>query len=285
MSSQTSSHKSKRSRNSIPSTRRTWTAVEERTLIDELKELCINGWRSDNGTFRPGYLKELECYLRKHHPNSGFKGEPHVLSNTRYWKKCYASIAMLKSQSGLRFQYSDGAIIVNDPKFWDDFLKVDPNAKSMDTKKWSMFVDWEEIFGRDRAIGEFAEGPLDVVEEIQSSQSSRLFSNMSLGFPIDLDGDEEACSSHRPNMTIGEVKNSIRATAFPGASQNENIDAFEPEEAESQQTNKQGESIKRSSNVNENEICNKSKKIPKNDTETFLKGMVLLIVKTNGWVP
>uniref|UniRef100_M1BH76 RNase H family protein n=1 Tax=Solanum tuberosum TaxID=4113 RepID=M1BH76_SOLTU len=124
MSNQTSSHTSKRSRNSTPLTRRTWTAAEERTLIDGLKELCINGWRSDNGTFRSGYLKELECYLRKHHPNSGLKGEPHVLSKTRYWKKCYASIAMLKSRSGLGFQYSDGTIIVDDPKFWDDFLKT-----------------------------------------------------------------------------------------------------------------------------------------------------------------
>ncbi|KAH0709753.1 hypothetical protein KY290_011160 [Solanum tuberosum] len=58
---------------------------------------------------------------------------------------------MLKSRSGLGFQYSDGTIIVDDPKFWDDFLKVDPNAKNMDIKKWPMFADWEEIFGRDRA--------------------------------------------------------------------------------------------------------------------------------------
>jgi len=78
----------------------------------------------NNGTFKLGYLKELECYLRKHHPNSGLKGEPRALSKIRYWKKCYASIAMLKSRSGLGFQYTDGAIIVDDPKFWDDFLKV-----------------------------------------------------------------------------------------------------------------------------------------------------------------
>ncbi|KAK4711596.1 hypothetical protein R3W88_006109 [Solanum pinnatisectum] len=123
----------------------------------------------------------------------------------------------------------------------------------MDTKKWPMFVDWVEIFGRDRATGEFAEGPLDAVEEIQRSRSSGLFNNMSLGFPIDLDGDEEATS------------------------QNENADPFEPEEAESQQTNKQGEYTKRSSNVNEKENCKTRKKISENDSETFLKGMVEVI--------
>ena len=139
-----------------------------------------------------------------------------------------------------------------------------------------MFVDWEEIFGKDRATGEFAEGPLDVVEDIQRIQSSVMFNDMSLGFPIDLDGDEEAGSSH---ITI------------PEASQNESVEAFEPEEVGSQQTNKQSEYTKRSSNVNEKEKCKKIKKNPENDSEIFLKGMVevikktFLTAKTNEWVP
>ncbi|KAH0776638.1 hypothetical protein KY290_008049 [Solanum tuberosum] len=89
---------------------------------------------------------------------------------------------------------------------------VDSNAKNMDTKKWPIFVDWEEIFGRDRATGDFAEGPLDVVEEIQRSQSSGLINNMRLGFLIDLDGDEEAGTSQRPNMTTGEAENATGPT-------------------------------------------------------------------------
>ncbi|KAK6780305.1 hypothetical protein RDI58_022489 [Solanum bulbocastanum] len=289
MSSQIFFHTSKRSRNSIPSTRRTWTTVEERTLIDGLKELRVNGWRGDNGTFKPGYLKELECFLCEHHPNSGLKGEPHVLSKIRYLKKCYASIAMLKSRSGLEFQYSDGAIIVDDPKFLDDFLKICTSSLvsefveyvscglSTTITRKPMFVDWEEIFGKDRATREFVEGPLDAVEEIQRSQSSVLFNDMSLGFPIDLDGDEEDGSSHRPNVATGEAGNATGATTFPEASQNESAGAFEPEEAGSQQTNKQGKYTKRSSNVNEKEKCKKRKKIPENDSEIFLKGMAEVI--------
>ncbi|KAH0688801.1 hypothetical protein KY289_016159 [Solanum tuberosum] len=175
-------------------------------------------------------------------------------------------------ESVLKFMTSDGAIIIDDPKFWDDFLKVDPNAKIMNTKKWPMFVDWEEIFGKDRATVEFAESPLDVVKEIQRSQSSVLFNDMSLGYPIDLDGNEETDSSHRPNVTTGEAGNATGAITFPEASQNENAGAFEPKEVGSQQTNKQGEFTKRSSNVNEKEKCKKRKKIPENDSEIFLKG-------------
>ena len=54
-------------------------------------------------------------------------------------------------------------------------------------------------------------------------------------------------------MTKGEAGNATGATTFPEASQNESAEAFELEEAGSQQTNKQGEYTKRSSNVNEKE--------------------------------
>ncbi|KAH0667432.1 hypothetical protein KY285_028638 [Solanum tuberosum] len=69
----------------------------------------------------------------------------------RYWKRCYVSIALLKTRSGLGFQYSDGTIVVDDPKHWIDFIKIDPQTKKMNTKKWPLFEDWEEIFGKDRA--------------------------------------------------------------------------------------------------------------------------------------
>ncbi|KAH0747417.1 hypothetical protein KY285_009074 [Solanum tuberosum] len=133
--------KRSRRKRSTPSTRRTWTPTEESTLINGLKELCVNGWRADNGTFRPGYLMELEDYLHEHHPESGLKGEPHVNSKLKFWKRCYASLSLLKGRSGLGFQYSDGTIIIDDPKEWDKFLKDDPGASNMNTKKWPLFAD------------------------------------------------------------------------------------------------------------------------------------------------
>ncbi|KAM3303489.1 hypothetical protein P3S67_014519 [Capsicum chacoense] len=72
---------------STSSTRRTWTPAEESFLIDGLKELCVNGWRADNGTFRPGHLWELGNYMRERHPVSGLKGEQHINSRLNAWKK------------------------------------------------------------------------------------------------------------------------------------------------------------------------------------------------------
>ncbi|KAF3629676.1 hypothetical protein FXO38_27557 [Capsicum annuum] len=124
-----------------------------------------------------------------------------------------------------------------------------------------MFRDWEEIFEKNRATGEFAKGPLHAVEEIQRNQCPELFNVMTSGFPIDVDGDEEDDVSHRPHAANGEAENATGPTAFTGAFKNENVGAFETEEAGFKQANKQGEYTRRSSNVNEKEKCKKRKKM------------------------
>lgn len=88
------------------------------------------------------------------------------------------------------------------PKIW-----IQKNSRCMQVRR--------KIFGRDRATWEFAEGPLDAFKDIQRSKSSGLFKNMILIFLIDLDGDEEINSSHRPNKTTGEAENATGAIAFP----------------------------------------------------------------------
>jgi len=80
----------------------------------------------------------------------------------------------------------------------------------MNTKKWPLFKDWEEIFGKDRATGEFAEGPLDATEEIQKSQAPQHSNDMSLGFPIDVDlddDDEEENAYHSSKVSTEEAEN------------------------------------------------------------------------------
>ncbi|KAK6779922.1 hypothetical protein RDI58_022106 [Solanum bulbocastanum] len=114
----TSNTSKKRARKSAPSSRRVWTPKEELTLVDELKELCVNE------TFRHEYLMELEHYMNARHPNCGLESLPHVDSKIRAWTKSYATISLLKSRSGLGFQYSDGSILVDDPKAWNNLIKL-----------------------------------------------------------------------------------------------------------------------------------------------------------------
>ncbi|KAF3627776.1 putative HUA2-like protein 3-like [Capsicum annuum] len=250
--------RSKRSRRSTPSNRRTWTP-EEDSLIDGLKELCVNGWRADNGTFRPGYLTKLEYYLRERHPDSGLKGEPHINSKLKAWKRSHAHISLLKGRSGLGFQYSDGTIIVDDSIEWEKFLK--------------------KIFGKDRATGEHAEGPLDAVEDILKNQTSRLSIDMTLGFPINIYEDEDEDDyggSHGPNIATGEAENAYIEPSFAGASENEYARGSPHERTD--RSEKQAEYAKKSSsNVNEKEKSKKRKRVVEDANETFVKSMTEVI--------
>lgn len=147
---------------------------------------------------------ELEHYMIAHLPNYGLH-LTHIDSKIGAWKKNYATISLLKSRRGLGFQYSDGTILVDCPKAWDNLIKIDPNAKSMNYKKWPLFADWEEIFGKDRATREFGEGPEDV-EEIERSEAQEGANNMSLGFPTVV-VDEDYVTATRENQAAQEEPN------------------------------------------------------------------------------
>ncbi|KAK4729589.1 hypothetical protein R3W88_022577 [Solanum pinnatisectum] len=164
---------------------------------------------------------ELEHYMNARHPNCGLKSLPRVDSKIRAWKKSYVTTALLKSRSGLGFQYSDGSILVDDPKDWDDLIKVDPNGKSMNFKKLSLFADWEEIFGKDRATGEFAEVPEDVVEEIERIEAQKINNGTSVGFLVVVVNVDDASGTREDQATQEEPNVSTGATQSPFTAQDE----------------------------------------------------------------
>ncbi|KAH0762448.1 hypothetical protein KY290_018521 [Solanum tuberosum] len=186
----------------------------------------VNSKDMDSYRRKPRYLMELEHYLREHHPESGLKG-----------------------RSGLGFQYSDGTIIIDDPKEWDKFLKDDPGASNMNTKNWPLFADWEEIFRKDRATGEHAEGPLDDVEDILKNEAS-----------------------HGPNAPTEETENTDTGHNFTQTTENEYARGSPREHTGPSE--KQGEYAKTSSSsVNEKEKGKKRKRVVEDVNETFLKSM------------
>ena len=72
--------------------RRTWTMAEEHQLILSLKELCVNGWKCQNGTFRLGYLQTLENSLKAAILGCQLRASPHIESKLKIWKKNYNSL-------------------------------------------------------------------------------------------------------------------------------------------------------------------------------------------------
>ncbi|PHT33950.1 hypothetical protein CQW23_25750 [Capsicum baccatum] len=164
----------------------------------------------------------------------------------------------------------------------------------MNTKKWPMYGDWEEIFGKDRETGEFAKALLDATEDIQKSPTPQLCNDMSLGFLIDVDDEEEGDIYHSSKVGTGEAENAAGHCAFTTAE-----DATKPssfggaENATGPSVFSGGENVAGSSagtsenenvgsrqtqrspsNVNEKEKNKKRKKIVEEYNKTFLEGMM-----------
>ncbi|GER34071.1 iron-regulated surface determinant protein H [Striga asiatica] len=145
-------------------TRRVWTRAEEGALIDALKDMVTEGWRADNG-FRQGYNFEIERRLKAKFPGCDIRADPHISSKIHVWRKTYVSVALIKSNSGFGWSEITKSFSCDD-KVWTAWLKVDPHAKSLRNKSFPYINEWAEIFGKDRATGENAQGFEDAANDV-----------------------------------------------------------------------------------------------------------------------
>ncbi|KAL8467613.1 hypothetical protein ACS0TY_031019 [Phlomoides rotata] len=152
--------------------RRAWTPVEELVLVDLMKDLVTQGWRSENG-FKPGYLQKLEAGMVRKLPGTDIRAVPHITSRITIWKKSHGSLqTMLAGNSGIGFNTATGMIDCHNDS-WALIVKADPNATNMRYKSWPLFEDWKEIFGMERANGAVAEDVMQAVNNLESGQTSQ----------------------------------------------------------------------------------------------------------------
>ncbi|KAL8487233.1 hypothetical protein ACS0TY_023778 [Phlomoides rotata] len=147
-------------------TRRAWTTREEKVLLAALKDLVAKGQKIDNG-FRTGYLNKLEDALRKAFPGCDLQATPHITSKITTWCKHYSAIVSAKLQAtSVGFNTTTCQLECTDDQ-WDSILKKDPTLRGMKHKEWHYFVDWINIFGKDRATGEAAREVPEAVSEME----------------------------------------------------------------------------------------------------------------------
>ncbi|TYK22668.1 retrotransposon protein [Cucumis melo var. makuwa] len=109
----------------------TWTKEEEASLVECLVELVnAGGWRSDNGTFRPGYLNQLARMMVFKIP---------VVLGGMMKRKC----------------------IVVEKKLFDNWVKSHSTAKGLLNKSFVHYDELSYMFGKDRATRGRAESFVD----------------------------------------------------------------------------------------------------------------------------
>ncbi|XVF78391.1 hypothetical protein PTKIN_Ptkin14bG0128200 [Pterospermum kingtungense] len=124
-----------------------WSRDEDKVLVDCLKVLVANPrWKANNGTFKTGYLTQLEKMME--FPNANLKAGSRIESRVKTLKKqCHAIAEMLSFRSGFR---------------WND-VKTHPNAKGLRGKTFPFYDELGSVFGKDRATGAGAESATDAV--------------------------------------------------------------------------------------------------------------------------
>ncbi|XP_073128970.1 uncharacterized protein [Henckelia pumila] len=147
-------------------TRRTWSVREEEALIESLKTAVHRGFKSENG-FRCGYLSFLETELAKVFSGSNIRANPHIISKIHVWKKTHGSLMSMLSRSGIGWNETEKMIDASNDA-WEEIIKRGSNARLMRNKSWPYFNDWCEIFGNDRAAGNYVEPFITAVQEILS---------------------------------------------------------------------------------------------------------------------
>ncbi|KAL8511842.1 hypothetical protein ACS0TY_018323 [Phlomoides rotata] len=154
-----------------PNVRRVWTYIEERELVNALKELVVKGHKCDNG-FKIGYLMLLENMLANKFPGTNLKGDPHINSKIHVWKKQYNCLKTMLGNSGIGLNCTMYRIDAM-PEVWEPHLKVDSTARTLKNKAFPFYADWCDIFGNDHANGLDSQFYTDTVNEMNTQTSKK----------------------------------------------------------------------------------------------------------------
>jgi len=82
----------------------------------------------------------------------------------------------------------------------------------MTFRKWPLFVDWEEIFRKDGATEQSAEGPEVGVQEIERIEAQEVANDMSFEFPSIVVDEDDAPAKKEDQIAQGEPSVSAGAT-------------------------------------------------------------------------
>ncbi|OMO86713.1 amino acid permease 2-like protein [Corchorus olitorius] len=84
-----------------PGTKHVWTPAKDSALLQLLLAMFVDPkWKCDNGTYRPGYLVELETRMKEKIPSYDVKGHPHIASRVKLWKRQYVELCEIQDDKG-----------------------------------------------------------------------------------------------------------------------------------------------------------------------------------------
>ncbi|KAL0545976.1 hypothetical protein IC582_015880 [Cucumis melo] len=120
------------------------------------------GLRSDNETFRLGYLNQLARMMAFKIPGSNVHAST-IDSRIKLLKRMFHSIADMRGPTCSGFRWNDEQkCIVAEKEVFDNWVKSHPAAKGLLNKSFPHYDELSYVFGKDRATGGRVESSADV---------------------------------------------------------------------------------------------------------------------------
>ncbi|KAL8556027.1 hypothetical protein ACS0TY_003726 [Phlomoides rotata] len=135
--------------------------MEEDALVLCRVEIVNNGWKADNG-FKTGFQQELEKGMRALMPGTDIIVNLHINSKIHIWKKDYGSLFDALSKTGIGWNWTTNTLDIIDEG-------ADPHVKGVRFKFWPYYLQWGDIFGKDRATGEHVVDAMGIVNDMLRS--------------------------------------------------------------------------------------------------------------------
>ncbi|KAA0054345.1 retrotransposon protein [Cucumis melo var. makuwa] len=125
----------------------TWTKEEEASLVELVN---AGGWRSDNGTFHPGYLNQLARMMAFKIPGCNIHAST-IDSRIKLLKRMFHALAEMRGPNCSGFGWNDEKKCIVAEK------ESHPAAKGLLNKSFVHYDELSYVFGKDRATGGRAE--------------------------------------------------------------------------------------------------------------------------------
>ncbi|KAA0043564.1 retrotransposon protein [Cucumis melo var. makuwa] len=163
----------------------TWTKEEEAKLVECLVELVsAGGWRSNNGTFRHGYLAQLQRMMVKKLSDTNIQGSLPMDCRVKSLKKHLPSNFRMRGPSCSGFGWNEKfQCIIAERDLFDNWVKSHPTAEGLLHKSFPYYDDLSYVFDKDRAT----EARLETFADVGSNVLNMFNDGVPLGDSYDQD--------------------------------------------------------------------------------------------------
>uniref|UniRef100_A0A9I9EDR4 Retrotransposon protein n=1 Tax=Cucumis melo TaxID=3656 RepID=A0A9I9EDR4_CUCME len=168
----------------------------------------MGGWKSDNGTFCPGYLMQLVRIMAEKLPGCQVRATTVIDCRIKTLKRTFQAIAEMRGPACSGFGWNDEEkCIITEKELFDNWVRSHHAAKRLLNKPFPYYDELTYVFGRDRATSRLAETFADV-----GSNEPDRYDRFDMG-----DGNEELPPVYSQGIDLSQ--NNVRASRPSRASE------------------------------------------------------------------